>query len=78
MECTPSISKCRQYSEAARTARGGLECGRDEGEGADDILSMVGVRVGWKTGDEALNEGVGQCWWWGIRCGRHYCLVISR
>ena len=53
------IGESRQYGEAARTARGGLERGGDEGEGADDVLSMVGVGVGGETGDESLDEGVG-------------------
>lgn len=53
------IGEFTQYGEAARAARGGLERGGDEGEGADDVLSMVGVGVGGEAGDEALDEGVG-------------------
>lgn len=73
MECTLSIGECRQYGEAAGAARGGFECGGDEGEGADDILGMVGVGVGWETGDEALDEGVRGGLRAVYRRGRHYC-----
>lgn len=65
------IGECRQYGEAAGAARGGLERGGDEGEGADDVLSMVGVGVGGEAGDEALDEGVGGKW--GAGGGWHCC-----
>ena len=67
MERSLLIGECRQYGEAADAARDGFECGREEGEEADDVLGVVGVRVDGEAGDEALDEGVGGEW--GIRGG---------
>lgn len=59
MERSLCIGECRQYGEAAGAARNGLKFSGNEGEGADNVLSVIRVRVGGEAGDEALYEGVG-------------------
>lgn len=65
------IGECRKYGDAARTARGGLERGGEDGEGADDVLSMVGVGEGGEAGEESLDDGDGGDG--GVGGGLHCC-----